>query len=132
MLRPLQDALIDRLQDVPEARNVLPTLAGESSNLGADASNGSLVGVWLPTPRHASRVADQLFRSDVRHWWPSPGDPHLAENWPSTPATATGHLVDLACYLNIQIPVLDESRHPAFLDLLVSALRLNEDECETT
>ncbi|NKQ55592.1 hypothetical protein HFP15_22160 [Amycolatopsis sp. K13G38] len=131
MLRPLQEELVNRLQNVPAARSVLPTLLGASPNLGADASNGSLVGVWLPTSRHASRVADQLFRSGVRHWWPGPGDPHLAENWPSTPTAATGGAVDLACYLDIQVPVLDEPRHPAFLDLITSALRLDEDESET-
>lgn len=131
VLRPLQDALIDRIEDVAITRSILPTSVEQSPSLGPDASNGSLVGVWLPTPRHAHRVADQLFRSGIRHWWPGPGDPHLAQNWPSTPTTSIGHIVEPACYLDIQIPVLDESHHPAFLDLITSALRLTEDECET-
>ncbi|GAA4888720.1 DegT/DnrJ/EryC1/StrS family aminotransferase [Pseudonocardia sp. C8] len=130
-LRPLQDKLIDRFQDLSEVRRVLPTMVGESPNLGTDASNGSLVGVWLPTSRHANRVADRLFRLGVRHWWPGPGDPHLAENWPSTPTTTTRCVADMACYLDIQVPVLDESQHPAFLDLLRSALRLDDNESES-
>ncbi|OLT41701.1 hypothetical protein BJF85_04595 [Saccharomonospora sp. CUA-673] len=128
-LRPLQDKLIGLLQDVPEVRSVLPTAIGKSPNLDAEESNGSLVGVWLPTPGHANRVADHLFRLGVRHWWPGPGDPHLAMNWPGTPSTAS--LVDMACYLDIQVPVLDESRHPAFLDLIRSALRLDNHGSES-
>jgi len=106
-------------------------MVGESPNLGTYASNGSLVGVWFSTSCHANRVADRLFRLGIRHWWPGPGDPHLAENWPSTPPTATRCVVDMACYLDIQVPVLDESRHPAFLDLIHSAARLDDHESES-
>ena len=120
LLHPLQAALIDRLSLAPPVHGVLPVTDGTQTNLGAEASNGSLVGVWLTTGGQAKRVADRLFQLGVRHWWPGPGDPHLAENWDN--ASGNGGHVDMTRYLDIQIPVLDQSRHPAFVDLIYSAL----------
>ena len=120
LLRPLQTSVIDRLSSVAHARGVLPVTDATQANLGAEASNGSLVGVWLTSGEQAERVADRLFQLGIRHWWPGPGDPHLAENWNN--ATGSRGDVDMTRYLDIQIPVLDESRHPGFVDLIHSAL----------
>lgn len=120
LLHPLQAAVIDRLNSVAHARGVLPVTDGTRASLGAEASNGSLVGVWLTAGEQAKRVADRLFQLGVRHWWPGPGDPHLAENWDN--AVRNGGQIDMSRYLDIQIPVLDESRHPEFVDLIHSAL----------
>lgn len=119
-LHDLQRQLIDVLRDSPVTRQVLPG----TSNAGS--SNGSLVGMWLPT---ADQLADRLFWLGVRHWWPGPGDPHLAENWPLTQPACRG-LVDLRCYLDIQVPVLGKEHHTAYLELIDRALYGDSDGSE--
>jgi dTDP-4-amino-4,6-dideoxygalactose transaminase len=112
-LRHLQARVANRVQRVPCVLEVLPT-PGDLSR-----SNGSLVGVWMSTPEEARRAADQLHRRGIRHWRPSTGDLHLADNWPVTPARSE---VDLASYLDIQIPVLADRHHDEFVDAVVTAL----------
>ena len=120
LLHPLQAALIDRLHSTATVHGVLPVTDNARTNLGAEASNGSLVAIWLATGGLAKRVADRLFQLGARHWWPGPGDPHLAENWVN--AFGNGSHVDVTCYLDIQIPVLEQSQHQVFVDLIHSAL----------
>lgn len=119
-LRQLQAQLIEVVQQSPTTREVLP------EPVAASSTNGSLVGMWLPTPEHARRLADRLFSLGIRHWWPGPGDSHLAENWPLAQPARRG-LVDLRCYLDIQVPALAEEHHAAYLELVDSALRTDAD-----
>lgn len=114
-LHELQLQLIDVLEGSSVTRQVLP------ERVTARSSNGSLVGMWLPTADHARGLANRLFRLGVRHWWPGPGDSHLAENWRLTRPACHG-LVDLRCYLDIQVPVLGEEHRAAYLELVDRAL----------
>jgi dTDP-4-amino-4,6-dideoxygalactose transaminase len=117
LLHPLQARVINRALGMPNVQLVLPA-PDEAAR-----SNGSLVGVWLPTPNDARRAADRLYRDGIRHWYPSTGDLHLAANWP---VADTHSEVDLACYLDIQIPMLDEHHHDEFLDAIATALAGSE------
>lgn len=121
-LRALQLQLIDVIQRSPKAPQVLPQQRKALDPIGATSSNGSLVGMWLPNPRHARKLADELFQRGIRSWWPGPGDCHIAENWPLAQPACHG-LVDLRCYLDIQVPALAEQHHVAYLELVYSALR---------
>lgn len=122
-LRPLQDRLTEVIQRSPTVREVLP-----QPRQAANSTNGSTAGMWLPTPSHARRLADRLFQCGSRHWWPGPGDSHLAENWPLAQPACRG-LVDLHCYLDIQVPALAEEHHAAYLALIDTALQ-SDDEGE--
>lgn len=112
-LRTLQSMLADVLADIVGPEAVLP------AHDGVAASNGSIVGLWLPSPEHARRAADALFGAGLRSWWPGPGDLHTAAAWPARPAAS---LVDTQRYLDIQVPHLPTEQHKEFVEACATAI----------
>jgi dTDP-4-amino-4,6-dideoxygalactose transaminase len=104
-LRPLQRRIIQQLTAAGPIHTLLPSLAS------IPAGNGSQVGLWLSTPGQARQLADACYQAGLRSWWPGPGDLHTAAAWPAQPSQT---IVDLRCYLDLQIPWLPEDQHPSF------------------
>ncbi|KWW98587.1 Pleiotropic regulatory protein [Carbonactinospora thermoautotrophica] len=122
-LRALQQHVISALATVEGITGLAPATAEDTSQ-----SNGSLVGMWLPTATHAEQAADALFRAGFRCWWPGPGDLHTAAAWPVQPEQP---VVDVRRYLDVQIPWLPAGEHAAFAHQLAATLTaaLKESPC---
>jgi dTDP-4-amino-4,6-dideoxygalactose transaminase len=112
-LRTLQSMLADVLADIVGPDAVLP------AHDGIAASNGSIVGIWLPSPELARRAADALFGAGLRSWWPGPGDLHAAAAWPAGPVAT---LVDPQRYLDIQVPHLPAEQHKEFVEACATVI----------
>lgn len=104
-LRRLQRHTVTTLAALDGPRAVLPELQD------IPATNGSVVGLWLSTPERAHRLANAYQHAGMRSWWPGPGDLHTANAWPSKPGC---HIIDVRCYLDLQIPWLPEDQHLNF------------------
>lgn len=106
MLRRLQAEMADVLTDVPDARVIVD---------GAGGSNGSAVGLWLPTVRASRAVAERLRQAGFNVWQMVDHDLHSASAWPTG---MTGGLGDLRCYLDVAVPWVDDVGRGPFLDRL--------------
>ncbi|WP_322768598.1 aminotransferase class I/II-fold pyridoxal phosphate-dependent enzyme [Frankia sp. Cr1] len=107
-LRRLQRRLVDRLLTVEGISEIIPRTARDIED-----GNGSLTGMWLPTPDTARRLASDYWRAGLRCWWPGPGDLHTAGAWPVQPARS---MVEIHSYLDLQTPWLPSEHHDSFAD----------------
>ncbi|MGH3157334.1 MAG: aminotransferase class I/II-fold pyridoxal phosphate-dependent enzyme [Streptosporangiaceae bacterium] len=121
-LRRLQRRTVTALAVLDGICTVLPGLKD------IPATNGSIVGLWLSTPEQAHRLADTYRHAGMRSWWPGPGDLHTASAWPSQPDK---HLIDVRCYLDLQIPWLPEDRHLDFTTTAASVAADTLGRCAT-
>jgi dTDP-4-amino-4,6-dideoxygalactose transaminase len=119
-LRRLQSRTVSTLAALGDIRAVLPAPPD------IPAGNGSLVGLWLSTPEQARQLADAYYRAGLRSWWPGPGDLHTAAAWPAQPGQ---RIVDVRCYLDLQIPWLADERHASFTADVASVTAETLDRC---
>lgn len=112
-LRPLQHQTVHLLTNLTVAERVLPAAEGQRH------SNGMHAGAWWPSAEAAHTLRTHLHAAGLRCWHPTTGDLHLHESWPIK-AHATSPTMNR--YLDVQIPALDPSQHPAFLDRLLQAI----------